>query len=194
MEHEPERPEDRRDVGRPRPTWSLIVLPAVWLVLGALGGVAIISVVRSDDAPAASAEVSKGASAKPTATKKPKAQKSEKSEPTAKATKKPKPKPKPTTEPTVEPTATRSIGVGVYNQIGIGGLAARVAGQARGAGWTVAAVSDWRGSVPQDTVYYPAGQQAEAALLGQDLGIFRLMPATANMSTSSLTVVLASPR
>ncbi|MBC9226128.1 hypothetical protein GL325_07340 [Aeromicrobium sp. 636] len=194
MEHEPEpeRPEDRRDLGRPRPTWSLIVLPAVWLVLGALGGVAIISVVRSDDPPAASAEVSKGASAEPTATKKPKAQKSEKSEPTAKATK--KPKPEPTTEPTVEPTATRSIAVGVYNQIGIGGLAARVAGQARGAGWNVAAVSDWRGSVPQDTVYFPAGQQAEAALLGQDLGIVRLMPATANMSSSSLTVVLASPR
>ncbi|MCD9155208.1 LytR C-terminal domain-containing protein [Aeromicrobium duanguangcaii] len=194
MEQQPEseRPEDRRDVGRPRPTWSLIVLPAVWLVLGALGGVAIINVVRSDDAPAASAEVSaKDAGAEPPATKKPKA---EKSEPTAKATKKPKPKPKPTTEPTVEPTATRSIGVGVYNQIGIGGLAARVAGQARVAGWSVAAVSDWRGSVPQDTVYYPAGRQAEAALLGQDLGIVRLMPATANMSSSSLTVVLASPR
>ncbi|GAA2086612.1 LytR C-terminal domain-containing protein [Aeromicrobium tamlense] len=186
MEEQPplEPRDDRREPERRRP-WHVVVLPAVWLILGALGGWAIIEAVREDEAPAQSAQrTSTGPTSKPTkkASAKPKPKKT--TEPTA----------EPTTEPTTEPTATRSIGVSVYNQIGIGGLAARVAGQARAAGWTVGAVADWRGGVPQDTVYYPAGRQAEAALLGSDLGIVRLMPATGNMSTSNLTVVLASPR
>ena len=84
--------------------------------------------------------------------------------------------------------------VSVYNQIGIGGLARRVAGQLQSLGWPIGTVSDWRGGVPQDTVYFPAGRQGEAELLARDLGISRIMPAIANMSSQALTVVLASPR
>ena len=179
--------DDRRDPERRGPAWTVIVLPAVWLILGAVGGYAIIETVRDDEAPARSAErTTKG----PAPTTKATAKKTAKPKPKKSAT----PRTEPTAEPTTEPTATRSIGVSVYNQIGIGGLAARVAGQARAAGWTVGAVADWRGNVPQDTIYYPADRQGEAALLGGDLAIARLMPATAGMSGTNLTVVLASPR
>lgn len=188
MDEPPLEPRpDRREPERTRPPWYPVVLPAVWLILGAMGGYAIIKVVRTDDAPTQSAQVSsKGPSAKPTATTK---------KPTPKPTT--KPTPQPTTQPTTEPTqapASRAVPVSVYNQIGIGGLAGRVAGQLRTLGWTVGTVADWRGGVPQDTVYFPAGQQAEATLLAQDLAISRVLPATANMSTTGLTVVLASPR
>ncbi|GAA3542532.1 hypothetical protein AFL01nite_09820 [Aeromicrobium flavum] len=189
MEQPPiERPDDRRDA-RPGPTWTLIALPAAWLVFGVLGGVGIIKVVQSDDAPAAQTS-SKGPAATTKKTVKPQAS----AKPKPKAKPRPEPSTEPTTEATTEAPATRSLSVSVYNQVGIGGLAGRVAGQLRGLGWTVGTVADWRGGVPQDTVYYPAGGQAEAALLAQDLGIARLMPAIANMSTSALTVVLASPR
>ncbi|SKB08067.1 LytR cell envelope-related transcriptional attenuator [Aeromicrobium choanae] len=163
------------------------MLPAVWLILGVAGGWAIIETVRDDAAPAQSA---KRTTTGPTPTAKATAKKTAKPKPKKSAT----PKTEPTTEPTSEPAATRSIGVSVYNQVGIGGLAGRVAGQARAAGWTIGAVADWRGNVPQDTIYYPAGRQGEAALLGGDLAISRLMPATAGMSGTNLTVVLASPR
>ncbi len=160
----------------------MIVLPVVWLVLGLGAGIGIIRWVSADDAVTSTANVSsQGPSSKASATAKKKATKT-------KATA------EPTTEPTTEPTATRSIGVSVYNQIGIRGLARRVAGELQTAGWTIGAVSDWRGSVPQDTIYFPAGRQGEAELLGQDLSVTRIMPAIANMSTTHLTVVLASPR
>ncbi|MET1132330.1 MAG: LytR C-terminal domain-containing protein [Aeromicrobium sp.] len=192
MDQPPLEPrDDRRDPEGRGPAWSLIVLPAVWLILGVAGGYVIIETVRDDEAPAQSAQrTSKG----PTPTAKATAKKTAEPKPKKSAKPKTEPTTEPTTQATAEPTATRSIGVSVYNQIGIGGLAARVAGQARAAGWTIGAVADWRGSVPQDTIYYPAGRQGEAALLGRDLGISRLMPATAGMSGTNLTVVLASPR
>lgn len=161
----------------------------IWLVLGVAGGVAIVNHVRADDPPASNV-TAVGPSSSATA-------KSAKTPATKKTT---RPTTEPSSEPTTEPTtqetvaATRSIGVVIYNQIGVGGLAARVAGQAQTAGWSVVDTGNWRGSVPQDTVYYPPGQQAEAALLGSDLAISRIMPAVANMSDSYLTVVLASPR
>ena len=184
-----EPPGDRRDADRPSRPWLAFALPALWLLFGLAGGFVIISVVNGgDDAPPA-AETTKGPTAKPTTaapTKKPVAK------PTTKATPKPKPTPKPT--PTSTPAPTRSVTVSVYNQVGIGGLARRVAGQLQALGWPVGAVDDWRGGVPQDTVYFPAGRQGEAQLLAGDLGISRVMAAAPNMSTSALTVVLASPR
>ncbi len=167
-----------------------MVLPVLWLLLGLLGGYLVIAFVGSgDDAPPA-AETTQG----PTATKTPAdAKPKPKPKPKPKATK-PTPSSEPTTEATTEAPATRSVPVSVYNQIGIGGLARRVAGQVQALGWPVGTVDDWRGGVPQDTVYFPPGRQGEAVLLGSDLGISRILPAVANMSTTNLTVVLASPR
>lgn len=158
----------------------------MWLLLGVAGGFLIISWVDGgDDAPPV-AETTKGPSSAPT--KKPA------TKATTKPTVKPKPKPKPKPTPTSTPAPTRSVTVSVYNQVGIGGLARRVAGQLQALGWPIGAVSDWRGGVPQDTVYFPAGRQGEAQLLARDLGISRVMPAVAGMSNQNLTVVLASPR
>lgn len=183
--------DDRRDPERRHPAWLTAVLPAVWLLLGLAGGFAIITLVGSDDDPPTAAETTQGPTA---AAKAPTGDK-----PSEKATTKPKPKAKKTPKPTPTTTATpapvtRSVPVSVYNQVGIGGLARRVAGQVQALGWPVGAVADWRGGVPQDTIYFPPGRQGEAQLLGRDLGIGRIMPAIANMSTSNLTVVLASPR
>ncbi|MFS0886582.1 LytR C-terminal domain-containing protein [Aeromicrobium sp. 179-A 4D2 NHS] len=178
---------DRRDADRPSRPWLAIVLPAVWLLLGLAGGFVIISVVNGgDDAPPA-AETTKGPTAAPT-----KAAPTKK--PATKATPKPKRTPKPSPTPTSTPAPTRSVTVSVYNQVGIGGLARRVAGQLQALGWPIGTVDDWRGGVPQDTVYFPGGRQGEAELLARDLGISRILPAAPNMSTSALTVVLASPR
>lgn len=157
----------------------MIVLPIVWLVLGVGAGIAVIGFVNDDDSATSTADVStKG--------------------PTKKADKKAKksasPSAEPTSEPTTEPTATRSVAVSVYNQVGIAGLARRVAGEAQAAGWTIGAVADWRGSVPNDTVYFPPGQEVEAEQLGRDISISRIMASVEGMSTSNLTVVLADPR
>lgn len=185
---------DRRETDRRARPWLGVVLPVVWLSLGLLGGYLVISLVGSgDDAPPA-AETSQG----PTATQRGSDRESTKPTPKPKRTTKPTPKAEPTTEPTTEattqPPVTRSVPVSVYNQVGIGGLARRVAGQAQALGWPIGAVADWRGSVPQDTVYFPAGRQGEAQLLGSDLGISRILPTVGNMSATNLTVVLASPR
>jgi len=189
---EPPIPSDdeRRDEERGR-TWPLIVLPIVWLVLGVAGGIGIVSLVRADDAPEHSARTTTDGPTEP-ATSKAKSKKPKKPKESAEPTT--APTAEPTTEPTTVAPPSRTVPVSVYNQIGIGGLARRVAGQAQALGWPIGAVADWRGAVPQDTVYHPAGLEAEAALLAADLGISRVMPATATMSGTSLTVVLASPR
>lgn len=180
--------DDRREADRRTRPWLGVALPILWLLLGLLGGYVVIAYVGSgDDAPPAS-ETTQG----PTATASESA--STKAKPKPKRTSKPTPMTEPTTEATTQAPVTRSVPVSVYNQIGIGGLARRVAGQVQALGWPIGAVDDWRGGVPQDTVYFPAGRQGEAELLGRDLGIGRILPATPNMSTTNLTVVLASPR
>ncbi|HPU13561.1 MAG TPA: LytR C-terminal domain-containing protein [Aeromicrobium sp.] len=180
LEQEPAQPQPTAQPASRR--WRLIVLPVVWLALGVIGGIVIVNVVDSDPVPAAAPAAKKAVKSKATP-----------------ATEKPK-KTKATSEPTTEPTTsqdaevTRSTSVLVFNQIGIRGLAAQVSAQAQKAGWTIAGTGDWRGSVPQDTVYFPPGKQAEAELLGADLSINRFMPAVENISKTQLTVILASPR
>lgn len=186
----PIEPGDRLGVERRDSRWLGIVLPVAWLLFGLLGGFVIIQVVDGGkDAPAA-AETTRGPRpSEPTGAstaKKP-------ARPSASRTPRPKPTPTPTTQATQVPVA-RTVPVSVYNQVGIGGLARRVAGQVQALGWPLGTVDDWRGGVPQDTVYYPAGRRGEADLLARDLGIVRVMPAVAPMSASNLTVILASPR
>ena len=80
--------------------------------------------------------------------------------------------------------------VEVYNNSGISGLAGQVAGRAGAAGWQVVGSDNWYGTIPASTVYFPPRLQAQARLLGRDLGINRLRPAIAPMKFDRLTVIL----
>ena len=159
-------------------------MPVVWLTLGVIGGLGLVKFFDSDPAPTPVAKEAAKKVVKSKATTP--ADKPKKSEPTTEPTAQ--------TSQTQDADVTRSTSVLTFNQIGIRGLAAQVSAQAQQAGWTIAGLGDWRGSVPQDTVYFPPGKQAEAELLGADLSITRFMPAVENISKTQLTVILASPR
>jgi hypothetical protein len=83
--------------------------------------------------------------------------------------------------------------VGVFNNSPVSGLAGRTATRLKKLGWNVVAVSNWSGSIPTSTVYYPPGSRAAAKLLAADLGLDRIHRAAAAMSSSSLTLVLTGP-
>ena len=131
--------------------------------------------------------------------------------PTTTATSEPTPTPtetSATTEPTTEPTPAeteeepeptdpveqRDAPVAVLNNTSVAGLAGTFAARVRSAGWTVAGVGNWRGSIPSNTVYYPPGLVDQANLLAQDVGIGRVRPSVAPMRTDRLTVILSGPQ
>ena len=80
--------------------------------------------------------------------------------------------------------------VEVYNNSGISGLAGRTASRVDAAGWQVVGSDNWYGTIPASTVYFPPRLEAQAKLLGRDLGINRLRPAIAPMRFDRLTVIL----
>ena len=80
--------------------------------------------------------------------------------------------------------------VEVYNNSGISGLAGSTARRVDAAGWQVVGSDNWYGTIPASTVYFPPRLQAQARLLGRDLGINRLRPAIAPMKFDRLTVIL----
>lgn len=82
--------------------------------------------------------------------------------------------------------------VEVYNNSGISGLAGRTAERASGAGWKVVGSDNWYGTIPASTVYFPDRLEAEAKLLGRDLGIRRLRPSISPMRLDRLTVILTA--
>ncbi|TDO36358.1 LytR cell envelope-related transcriptional attenuator [Kribbella sp. VKM Ac-2527] len=96
------------------------------------------------------------------------------------------PTPSVTLPPTERPAAE------IYNNTDRKGLAQDVANRARQAGWTVRGADNWHGKIVASTVYYPAGMQAEAAQLAQDLGVNRIKEALSNMKKDRLTVILTS--
>lgn len=107
----------------------------------------------------------------------------------------------PATEPADEPASKKKkkaddkavlprASVEVYNNSGITGLAATAAADLGGAGWDVVATDNWYGDIPQSTVYYPQRLRAQAALLADDLGTTRVMPAVDPMRFDRLTVIL----
>lgn len=100
-----------------------------------------------------------------------------------------KPKPKPTKTAT---PVSRDTPVVVLNQTTITGLAAQVARSLEADGWQVVGVGNWRGNVPETTVYYLPGTYAQAQLLARDLGADRLRPRVSGMRTDRLTVILNS--
>ena len=70
----------------------------------------------------------------------------------------------------------RETPVRVFNNTAVAGSAAALAQKARGSGWTVAGVGNWRGQIPSSTVYFPSGKRDEAQLLADDLDIDRVKP------------------
>ncbi len=85
----------------------------------------------------------------------------------------------------------RTASVDVYNNTAVTGLAAQTAERVRGLGWTVVAESNWTGSIPETTVYYPAALAEQAKLLADDLGVSRVRPAVSPMSFERLTLILS---
>lgn len=78
----------------------------------------------------------------------------------------------------------------VFNNSGITGLAADVAGEASAAGWQVVGADNWVGTIPATTVYFPPQLEREAKQLALDLGIDRVVPAVEPMNFDRLTVIL----
>ncbi len=106
----------------------------------------------------------------------------------------PSPSPSPSPTPTPAPEPVRDVPVVVFNNTGQSGLAASFADRARSAGWTVTGVDNWRGSIPQSTVYHPAGQQEAAERLAADLGLDRVRERVSPMPQDRLTVILSGAR
>ncbi|GAA3803493.1 LytR C-terminal domain-containing protein [Nocardioides panacisoli] len=105
----------------------------------------------------------------------------------------------PASSPTEEPTRTPpppiqkdQVGVNVYNNTTVAGLAGEVLAKVDDIGWNGLAADNWYGSVPATTVYYPDGMKREGRQLALDLGIQRVLPADtdSDMSTDNLTVIL----
>jgi hypothetical protein len=82
--------------------------------------------------------------------------------------------------------------VEVFNNSRISGLAGATSARAQDAGWQVVGSGNWYGAIDASTVYYPAGQRPQAALLAADLGISRVKPLFAPMRGDRLTVILTS--
>jgi hypothetical protein len=125
--------------------------------------------------------------------------------PTAKPTKEPTKSPtkEPTKQPTKSPTTTGTgepkpepvpaVGVYVFNQTTVTGLAASFARVLEDEGWQVLGVDNWIGYVPENTVYYWPGDQAAAQRLSQDFPeVGRVWPASSPMPRDGLVVILAS--
>jgi hypothetical protein len=97
--------------------------------------------------------------------------------------------PKPQRRPDVVP----KVLVELFNNSGVTGLAGSKAALLRGAGWNVAAVDNWHGDIPADTVYYPPQLRHAAHELAGFLHIHRLRPAVTPMEFDRLTVIYSRP-
>lgn len=104
----------------------------------------------------------------------------------------PKPKPHKKKRPVVH---RDQVGVVVFNDTSITGLAGSVGQKVASLGWHFVAADNWVGTVPATTVYFPHGMRPAGRQLALDLGIQRIMPAdvASNMSSTDLTVILTGP-
>ncbi len=82
----------------------------------------------------------------------------------------------------------------MLNNTTIQGLATTYSAKVKAAGWTDVRVGNWRGSIAGNTVYFPSQLEQQAKLLGDDLGIDRIVPSIAGMRTDRLTIILAGPQ
>lgn len=161
------------------PTWFLVVSILLVVAGAAYLGFALLKGTDdpADAAPTASATPSVPTT--PVVTPEP-----------SETTPEPTPEPSVTTPPPVERTAS----VAIFNNTSTSGLAATFSARVQAEGWTVAGVGNWRGSIPSNTVYYPADLEEQGRLLAADLGIGRVMPAVDPMRTDRLTLVLSGPQ
>jgi hypothetical protein len=80
----------------------------------------------------------------------------------------------------------------VFNQTSVPGLAAAFAARLQEAGWTVTGVDNWTGTVPETTIYYRPGDEADARQLMRDIPqVNRILPAVSGMPEQGLTLILA---
>jgi hypothetical protein len=93
-------------------------------------------------------------------------------------------------EKTKKPVVRSEVGVVVFNNTGITGLAGEVLARVDEIGWNAVAADNWYGTISATTVYFPEGMRDAAQKLALDLGVQRLMPADGEMSDTNLTVIL----
>ncbi|WP_217361309.1 LytR C-terminal domain-containing protein [Aeromicrobium stalagmiti] len=161
------------------------ILLTVMLCIGGAGWLGLL-LVGDDDAPVASPTTpTPSISVSPDATE-------STPEPTQEPTE--EPTEEPTAEPTDEPATARDATVSVLNNSGIAGAARVFSGKVSQAGWPLGGIGNWTGSIGSNTVYYPPGLQAQAELLGQDVGITRIRPSVAPMRMDRLTIILSGPQ
>jgi len=83
--------------------------------------------------------------------------------------------------------------VDILNDTHISGLAANAAKTLTSGGWTVAETGNYPHSVSATTVFYPADRLAAAQQLAQQFkAITKVLPAPSGVSTTDLTLVLAT--
>jgi hypothetical protein len=113
--------------------------------------------------------------------------------PTATPTKSSSPKPTKTTSPKPSNQPVPTVGVYVFNQTRVTGLAAAFGAELTAAGWNVLGVGNWVGRVPENTVYYWPGDRAAAERLDADFPqVTRVWPASSPMPGDGLSVIFAS--
>ena len=93
-------------------------------------------------------------------------------------------------ETTKPPVERGEVGVVVFNNTSITGLAGETLARVQEIGWNGLAADNWYGTIPATTVYFPPGMRDAAQKLALDLGVQRLVPADAAMSDTNLTVIL----
>jgi cytoskeletal protein RodZ len=172
------------------PAWALVSTGVV--VLAAAAWLVVLLVAGPDDAGPVAAPSPSATTTAPTPT----ASEDPSPEPTEEATPDPEPSEEATPEPSADATPAPdrgAIAVSVLNASRTPGLARSVGQRVTAEGWTVGAVGNWRGYSAANTVHYPAGREAEARLLADDLGIQAVQPALNGMSGQRLTIVLVGP-
>ena len=91
---------------------------------------------------------------------------------------------------TKPPVVRGEVGVVVFNNTSITGLAGETLARVQEIGWSGLAADNWYGTIPATTVYFPPGMRDAAQKLALDLGIQRVIPADPAMSDTNLTVIL----
>lgn len=193
---------------------ALLLVPLAVLLVGAIAFAGVLLArgndndeVAANPSPSAGASTSAAASGTPTAAPSPSSAVATPSTPTSKpAATSPTAEPSttaasPSLSPTIDGTPVQEPQAGlkestrivVLNQTRVSGLANRVSNGLRDAGWTVVSLGNFRGAVPETTVYYPPGQEDAAAAVAADVpGGDRIRPRFGNLSGSSLTVIVTS--
>ncbi|KAA1425935.1 LytR C-terminal domain-containing protein [Nocardioides antri] len=175
-------PDQNRPSGRSRRDQRGAVLPSPVVLLSIVAVVvaAVAFVVTRDEAPNEREITTSSVNEEPSATQ---TTDDEVTEPSETETPEEPKKTKP-------PVERGEVGVVVFNNTSITGLASEVLAQVDEIGWNAVAADNWYGTIPATTVYFPQGMRDAAQKLALDLGVQRIIPADAGMSDTNLTVIL----